>query len=138
MKFVKKTRNNGGATSIDSEIFNARLNFILRGLKSKGKVPSKGTKSCASVYHNSICSCFFAVLRLDKMNPFVYCSKTRPSIGKASSASQPPNSRQNDINIQTAPIFLPLVAQRVSFATIFRDSKNKDLKVANVSRKKLV
>ena len=32
----------------------------------------------------------------------------------------------------------PVVAQRVSFATGFRDSKNKDLKVANVSRKKLV
>ena len=36
------------------------------------------------------------VWQLDKMNPFVYCSKTRPGIGKASSASQPPNSRQND------------------------------------------
>ena len=47
----------------------------------------------------------FIVLRLDKMNPFVYCSKTRPSIGEASSASQQPNSRQNDINLQTAADF---------------------------------
>jgi hypothetical protein len=39
------------------------------------------------------------------MNPFVYCSKNRPSIGNASSASQQPNSRQNDINIQTAADF---------------------------------
>jgi len=39
------------------------------------------------------------------MNPFVYCSKTSPGIGKASSASQPQNSRQNDINFQTATDF---------------------------------
>jgi hypothetical protein len=42
---------------------------------------------------------------LDKMNHFVQCSKTCPSIGKASSVSQPPNSRQNDINLQTAADF---------------------------------
>ena len=35
-------------------------------------------------------------VELDTLNPFVYCSKTRPGIGKASSAFQPPNSRQND------------------------------------------
>jgi hypothetical protein len=70
------------------------------------------------------------------MNPFVYFSKPRTGIYEASSAYQPPNSRQNDINLQKpSPIFLPRVAQRVSFATIFRDSKNKDLKFANVSRK---
>jgi len=39
------------------------------------------------------------------MNPFVYCSKTRPRISKASSASQQLNSRQNDINLQTATDF---------------------------------
>jgi len=44
-------------------------------------------------------------LTVDKMNPFVYCSKTCPSIGEASSASQQPNSRQNDINLQTAADF---------------------------------
>jgi hypothetical protein len=53
------------------------------------------------------------------MNHFVYYSKIRLSIGNASSASQQQNSRQKDINLQTPPIFLPLVAQRVSFATVF-------------------
>ena len=41
------------------------------------------------------------------------------------------NTRQNDL----PPIFLPLVAQMVSFATVFWTSKNSGLEVAKVSCK---
>jgi hypothetical protein len=48
----------------------------------------------------------------------------------------PQNSRQNDITSKPPPIFLPLVAQRVSFATLRRPHKIKGLHVAYVSSKK--
>jgi len=61
----------------------------------------------------------FLALTGDKMNPFVYCAKTRPGMGKASSASQPPNSRQNNINLQTAADFFAARCAKGKFCNGF-------------------
>jgi hypothetical protein len=53
------------------------------------------------------------------------------------SSASPPVS-QKDFNRPWQQEKEKSVAQMVSFATVFRDSKNKDLKVVNVSRKMLV
>jgi hypothetical protein len=65
-----------------------------------------------------IASCPLVVWRLDSLNPFVYCSKTRPSIGKAYSDSRQPNSRQNDINLKTAADFFAARCAKGKFYNI--------------------
>lgn len=46
-----------------------------------------------------------SVKNIRYFEPFCLLFKNRPSIGKASSVSQQPNIRQNDINFQTATDF---------------------------------
>jgi hypothetical protein len=61
-------------------------------------------------------------------NHFVYCSKTRPSIGKVSSASQQPNSRKNDINLQTAADFFAARCAKGKFCDGFLNQQKQGLR----------